>query len=122
MVVSLGNVFHIFFLLGNLFSMVDQTAMKYSSKNVEHGGHTPFFKKDMIVLSEWNRYGRVKKAYRDKKTNKVIVMVSYWAMNIPKTWEIGGKEFPSLPPNTNPNSLITIGHHSEQLRIVSAGL
>ena len=98
MVVSLGNVFHIFFFIrkplfngrSNLFSIVDQTAMKYTNKNVGrvgHDGNTPFFKKDMIVLSEWNRYGRVKKAYRDKKTNKVIVMVSYWATNIPKTWE-----------------------------------
>jgi hypothetical protein len=77
---------------------------------------TPFFKKDMVVLSPWNRHGRVKKAFKDKTLNKVIVMVDYYASDIPSSWEIGGRHFTR---RYTKNEIITIGHSAEQITIVS---
>ena len=76
----------------------------------------PFFYKGAPVLSEWNRYGTVSKAF--KENGKVIVMVKYYAKDIPSTWEIGGIHVPSLPRHTYPNSIILIGHDSRKLKLV----
>ena len=76
----------------------------------------PFFYKGAIVLSEWNRYGTVSKAF--KENEKVIVMVKYYAKDIPNTWEIGGISVPSLSRHIDPESIIVIGHDSRKLKLI----
>ena len=85
-------------------------------KDCQRTYNKSFFYKGATVLSEWNRYGTVSKAF--KKNENVIVMVKYYAKDIPSTWEIGGIHVPSLPRNTDPNSIIVIGHDSRKLKLI----
>ena len=75
----------------------------------------PFFYKGARVLSVWGRYGTVRKVFKEKE--KVIVMVAYYARDIPKTWEIGGVHVPSRPSQIDPSSIIVIGHDSRSLKL-----
>ena len=77
----------------------------------------PYFYKGATVLSEWNKCGTVRRAF--KENEKVIVMVAYYAKDIPATWEIGGKHIPSLSRHTDPNAIIVIGHDSRKLKLLS---
>jgi hypothetical protein len=88
-------------------------AIKKTSQNTKR---QPFFYKGATVLSEWNRYGIVRKAFKENK--KVIVMVAYYAKDIPTTWDIGGIRVPSLACCTDPNTIIVIGHDSYKLKLV----
>lgn len=85
-------------------------------KDYKKKHNQPFFYKGATVLSEWNRYGSVSKAF--KENGNVIVMVRYYAKDIPSTWEIGGIHVPSLPRHTDPNSIIVIGHDSHKLKLI----
>lgn len=112
----------------------DAASNNYKAKSVTFGGpgynkqfdvirkdcqrtyKQPFFHKGKTVLSEWNRYGTVFKAF--KENGKVIVMVKYYAKDIPSTWEIGGIHVPSLPRHIGPNSIIVIGQDSRKLKLI----
>ena len=84
---------------------------------IQKENKTPFFHEGATVLSQWNKYGTVREAFKEKE--KVIVIVAYYARDIPSTWEIGGKNVPSLPQHTDPNSVIVIGHDSNKLKLVN---
>jgi len=88
-------------------------AIKKTQKNTKK---QPFFHRGATVLSEWNRYGMVHKAF--KENGKVIVMVAYYARDLPATWDIGGIHVPSLRRNTDPDTIIIIGHDSCKLKLV----
>ena len=89
--------------------------LNMSSINKRNNTRQPFFYKGARVISEWGRYGTVRKAFKEKE--KVIVMVAYSARDIPKMWQIGGVHFPSLPPQIDPGSIIVIGHDSRSLKL-----
>ena len=85
-------------------------------KTVKSTNNKVFFHKGATVLSEWNRYGTVCKVL--KKGEKVVVMVKYYAKDIPTTWNIGGIHVSSLPWDTDPNTIFVIGHDSCKLKLV----
>lgn len=85
-------------------------------KRHERPVQIPFYAKNMTVLSPWNKLGIVRKAFKDKRTHKVIVMVAYYAKDLPPTWEIGGQHFPNT--YRDPYQIIVIGHGAEQVQIV----